>query len=408
MKNKLLPVVMLLSLAVLTACGGPTPQAATPSAQVPSATTAAPTTAPTEPATPTLQPTAPQGEPVGEPAPLPLTDLTLFSDGSGWATDRAGSRIYHTSDSGLNWQEVSPALAGSSVAYSTFLDGQTGWAVFSQIETSARLFATTDGGAHWTTADLDFPGGQLYFLDAQNGFMLASLGVGAGSEYVALYATQDGGASWEQRFSHTPGGAETSLPSGGIKNGLFFIDQNNGWVTGSAPISDSLYLYATTDGGTSWSQGSCSGLPTDAAGTYFEPLPPYALPDGTLILPVRALIGSSSTATLFCASQDNGASWSLRSTANFLAQATARSADGSLFAYDESHLFSSTDGALTWQDLSASLPTGYLILDVARVDALTARMVVTNEVSLDAAQNWIFESADGAETWQLLPAQIAE
>jgi hypothetical protein len=71
-------------------------------------------------------------------------------------------------------------------------------------------------------------------------------------------------------------------------------------------------------------------------------------------------------------------------------------------------LFSSIDGALTWQDLSASLPTGYLILDVARVDALTARMVVTNEVSLDVAQNWIFESADGAETWQLLPAQIAE
>ena len=47
------------------------------------------------------------------------------------------------------------------------------------------------------TSNTPFSRGDLRFLDEDNGWMIADLGVGAGSNAVAIYQTTDGGARWD-------------------------------------------------------------------------------------------------------------------------------------------------------------------------------------------------------------------
>ena len=78
------------------------------------------------------------------------------------------------------------------------------------------LYRTSDGGLSWTTYPVPFGGGALVFTDESNGWMMASLGVGAGSMGVSIYRTSDGGATWTQAYTNDPNlaNAGDSLPLG--------------------------------------------------------------------------------------------------------------------------------------------------------------------------------------------------
>jgi hypothetical protein len=74
----------------------------------------------------------------------------------------------------------------------------------------------------------------LTFLDVYNGWMLADLGVGAGSNMVAIFQTKDGGATWTQTYTNDPSApdASASLPLGGLKADLVPLNKQTAWVTG--------------------------------------------------------------------------------------------------------------------------------------------------------------------------------
>ncbi len=55
----------------------------------------------------------------------------------------------------------------------------------------------------------------------------------------ALFESADGGASWVQR--------DVPFSLGSPLNGIFFLDELNGWTWGNAN-------YRTTDGGTTWTE----------------------------------------------------------------------------------------------------------------------------------------------------------
>ena len=73
---------------------------------------------------------------------------------------------------------------------------------------------------------------------------------------VYLYQTSDGGATWMLKYANDPSQPNNTLPFSGHKNGMTFRDTSTGWVGGYVPSPGAVYLYKTTNGGTSWAQQS--------------------------------------------------------------------------------------------------------------------------------------------------------
>src|SRR5512138_785943 len=201
--------VLLIIALLLTSCGNNNPATESiPNPQI-KAIVSTNTPAPVE-----IQ--APQ---IKSPA---LVKLDMLSELNGWGVTE--TQIARTNDGGATWYDVTPAdvkETGSSV--DTFvLDNDHAWVqkpVFESFPNSGILYRTTDGGITWTNFTVPFSRGTLRFLDADHGWVLADLGVGAGSNAVAVYQTSDGGATWEQTFINDPNdtNATDSLPLGGLK-----------------------------------------------------------------------------------------------------------------------------------------------------------------------------------------------
>ena len=175
------------ALMLLVACGpGGTPSAAATAHPVSAGSAGAPTA-------------GTNGSPANAPG---LTGIWMVSAADGWATGPAG--IYHTSDGGRRWQDVTPAGVGLSSGHPAFL-GDAAWVFSAQ---ACSVFATTDGGAHWSHSAPLVPADagtlsrlqctlpvEMAFSNGQSGL----LGFGPPAMQMAmtaLYATTDGGTSW--------------------------------------------------------------------------------------------------------------------------------------------------------------------------------------------------------------------
>ncbi|MEJ2354082.1 MAG: hypothetical protein P8Y03_30265, partial [Anaerolineales bacterium] len=170
-------LLLILSLLVFTACIGLTPAA--PLTGLP--TRSAPTTAPASPSPAT---------------PLPYLNYLAMQDAkTGWALGEKA--VLRTTDGGGRWQEVSPdempepqyGLQGF------FMDAATAWLLVSASSgsNSGMLYCTSDAGDTWQATQVPFAGGDLQFMDAQNGWVMADRGVAAGPQAVDIYHTADGG-----------------------------------------------------------------------------------------------------------------------------------------------------------------------------------------------------------------------
>ena len=407
MNKHLFPSHVLLVLALVLAACAPkaTPEAALPESAYPAganALTAYPAKTPTSTAAPESSPTAPS-------AGIPLFSIRIFPDGKAWAANWNQTALYHTVDAGLTWTDVSPADAISGASggfYSFFLDGSTAWLSLPQFE-SSNLLHTTDAGATWTATALDFPAGNPQFLDSQNGFLLSRLDAGAGSEYVAIYQSADSGLSWEQHFRHEPGMADPSLPTGGQKSGFVFPNLNNGWVSGSEPINDFVYLFRSVDSGVNWVLQVIS-LPVDAIGAMFESLPPVFFSPAEAVLPLRAYLPDGEMRTMFYRSTDGGETWTFLNGVLPPANHFVFVDSENWWLLGESSLFRTRDGGTSWEDLSGALPSGFTPLNLDFTDANNGWMLVSPAGDLEQETNFLYRTADGGASWELLPAQIAQ
>ena len=87
----------------------------------------------------------------------------------------------------------------------------------------------------------------LAFLDSTHGWLLTSYGVAMGSESIEVFQTNDGGTSWKSTASTNSRQAiSNGLPITGDKNGLIFVNQKNGWLTGFSH-GDGIWLYSSWD-----------------------------------------------------------------------------------------------------------------------------------------------------------------
>jgi len=414
--NQTLLMALLLGL-LIGACNPQTPTSSptTPlDTSYPISGSSSPTdvTYPVE--TPTAEPTASPTSTPTTPTPsvgLPIYSLHMFADGSGWAFNSYQTALYHTTNGGLSWFTVYPSSSGALEAGSVdgfFLDGSIAWLSLSDYATeTSSILHTTDNGASWSETPLTFLGGTLFFLDSNTGFMLSRLGAGAGSEWVAVYATNDAGQIWEQRFTHTPGGEEPSLPAGGIKSGFAFLDPLNGWITGSEPVNDFVYLYRTTDGGTIWAHQPCDIADADPDAMY-NSFPPIFVSTTEGFLPLQTFLINGTPQTIVCKTTDGGKTWQSVSSAPVQGNVFDFTDAQHGWILGETALFRTRDGATTWDDLSSSLPAGYTALSLDFVDDQAGWLLVYDSSSDSLDHNLLFYSQNGGQTWSQLDARMGD
>lgn len=161
---------------------------------------------------------------------------------SGWAYGSSGT-IRMTSNGGITWNTQN---SGTSYYIETayFINSHEGWAAGGYGGSSGFVQHTTDGGANWTAQ-----------TPASSDMLLASCFASStkgvmGTLNSIVEKTTDGGGNWyfTQNLGHY------------WMSDIAFKDTLNGWLSaynywGSSPGDNGWgFIYATNDGGDSWSQ----------------------------------------------------------------------------------------------------------------------------------------------------------
>ncbi|MGB0805598.1 MAG: YCF48-related protein [Salibacteraceae bacterium] len=195
-----------------------------------------------------------------------------FTGGSNYTYNGKG-KVLKTQDNGLTWTEVySSTVSGTGIMSLHFTSVSNGFAGMM----NGDLITTNDGGANWTSTDIDPASNQgeidaLDFFDSQIGILNTST--------RSIYNTIDGGVSWTRTQTPIPDVLDVTFATAdsvfavgkrqeiyrsvnGGKNwtkiystnkldnynmGVDFLDAMNGIVT-----SEYGEAFITTDGGSNW------------------------------------------------------------------------------------------------------------------------------------------------------------
>jgi photosystem II stability/assembly factor-like uncharacterized protein len=243
------------------------------------------------------------------------------------------------------------------------------------------LFRTDDGGAHWSQSKLPSPDVELVqFIDPNNGWAVGAAR-NVQNPQVHLFQTRDAGVTW------------TLLPDPPPSANPFpiFLTQNEAWI--GSHDRDTAYVYATIDGGLTWSR-------------RYLPLSPGA---SDVFTDVRSLPDRGVEATEFSSQPaagppdmwttfDQGATW----TPVFVPPDTE--AVATIACQDASHcwvatgftLYKSIDGGRSW-NASGQVPVGLQIFSVS--DSRHAWAVIELGYGTGLAS-----TSDGGSTWK--PANV--
>ena len=381
---------LILCALILSSCNISVTSFPVPTAPAVKATELPPTPYPDTPAPPAIS--APLIE---SPA---LIDIHFFNELDGWGITE--TYIVRTNDGGITWYDVTPPdleEVGSTVE--TFiLDKDHAWVQkpdFNNFPNNGLLYHTADGGLTWSISSTPFSGGDLSFIDLNNGWMLADLGVGAGSNAVAVFQTIDGGATWTQTYTNDPNNPEAadSLPLGGLKSDLVPINMQTAWVGGVIYSPGTFYLYRTDDGGTSWAP---VGLQLPEGGENFElgidrdQMQFVSADAGFLVL----RMSGDSTQTAVYVTNDGGVTWTLTPTlipqagkSDFLSAQEAAIYNGEQF-------YVTRDAARTWTTVSPDIVFGDSFVTMDFVDPNSGWLV-----SAAADKHSLYRTHDGGATW---------
>lgn len=295
-------------------------------------------------------PTPSPSFPVKTVAAPQLSSFTMLTRLDGWALSE--NALLRTEDGGASWLDVTPIGLESGFGLSASLaclDARHAWLLIPlEYPVSGMLYRTTDGGQTWLVAPVPFSGGEMDFLDAERGWILADLGAGAGSQAVAVFRSADGGATWTQVYVNDPtvSGASDTLPLSGIKSGLGVLDFDHAWVGGSVPVDGVLYLYASADGGRSWTQQKVT-LPAgyESAQTVVNAPRFFGPQEGVFF----ATLYAEPMAVVFYVSHDGGRTWTATAPLAATGLYAIASATDFLVWDGGPSIHFSRDGGLTWE-----------------------------------------------------------
>ncbi len=317
----------------------------------------------------------------------------------GWALGE--NVLVRTEDGGATWGNATPpglaAGFGASASLAA-LDADHAWLLVAlDYPTSGMLYRTVNGGRTWTAVPVPFSGGDMEFLDASHGWIMADLGAGAGSQAVAIFQTSDGGATWTQVYVNDPtlSGASDTLPLSGIKSGLGLLDSQHAWVGGSVPMDGFVYLYASEDGGRTWAHQAVT-LPAgyETAQTVVNAPRFFAPQQGVF----AATLYTDEITILFYISTDGGRTWQPTSPLPVSGLVSIASATD-LWVWDGGpNMHFSPDGGRTWESRTT---------DVNLKDTLAAFQFVDADygwaLTLDlSGHSALYRTTDGGRHWTAL------
>jgi photosystem II stability/assembly factor-like uncharacterized protein len=388
-------VLLLLSI-FLSACGpdvNPFPQAVSPELVI-------------EP-TPTLEAAqtelAPQETPLPAAVEAPLIDspsilnIEMLNETDGWGVTE--EEIVRTNDGGVTWFNVTPAnLADAGyLVFTDFFDATHAWVQFPDMNkypNGGKLYRTTDGGITWEAFTTPFSGGSLHFIDPSNGWMMADLGVGAGSMAVSVFQTSDGGKTWQRVYTNDPNLADAgdSLPLGGIKNLILPLNTDTAWVGGVVYAPGETYLFRTDDAGKTWFNIKLA-LPEDIAQSELS------IQELVFLSPTEGLLAlrvSSETSQLVVyATSDGGNTWT-QLPVNFEGYGILEtpSANEMIF-YTADQFYVTKDAGKTVQQVTPDIKFGDSVIDMSFANSQTG-WLITSDASNEMT---LYKTTDGAATW---------
>ena len=387
-------LLLLASVLALSACKGtasPTDQPAEP-AEVPAETTEVPPT----PFPDTPSPVAIDAPIIEAPA---LVTIQFLNEMDGWGV--TDTQIVRTNDGGVTWYNVTPSTvteAGFSVKLFA-LDANHVWMQkpdFANYPNSGFLNRTTDGGMTWTTITVPFSISMLTFLDENNGWAMADLGAGAGSNAVAVYQTTDGGNNWIQTYVNDPNQPNVgdSLPRGGLKSDLIPLNMQTAYVTGVTYTTGVAYLYRTDDGGHTWAVVSLP-LPTGTENSQMsienDHMGFVSGNDG--FLSVR--VSGDTTQTAVYVTHDAGASWTLTpmlipgyGPVDFLSAQE-------MVIYNGAQFYVTRDAARTWSIIPPDIVFGESYNAMDFVNLISGWLITYGPTD----HRSFYRTTDGGATW---------
>lgn len=346
---------------------------------------------------PTLPPPTSNAPVVTSPS---LATVHMVDDHIGWGV--TDTTVVRTEDGGVTWHQVGPsgvASLGYSVS-SNFLDAQHGWVLVTDAKNplAGTMYRTSDGGANWTSASVPFGSGDMHFLDANKGWIMASLGAGAGSMGVAIFQTTDSGATWTQNYTNDPNqpNAGNSLPLGGLKDGVAPLDMQTAFVGGVIYTPGTIYLYKTSDGGHSWSQVTIQ-VPVGDEQADFETLGPTFVSAKDAYLPVSITSQFGALLAIY-ASHDGGSTWVL--TPKMVPQGGSMDfvspTDG--YIWNGKDFYVTHDGAQTWTIVTPDVAFGDTFAGMDFVSPTTG-FILTNDVT---GTRKLYKTTNSGTNWTQL------
>ena len=330
---------------------------------------------------PVVSPTGPVNS---SSTPVNIVQIKMLDDENGWGIGEIendlNSHILITSDGGQTWLDRTPLQAitpmqvegWSAIAY--FKSIQQAWVSFSPRQPQGApgllvVWYTVDGGLTWSKsqaldlsdiqADFEIPS-DLGFLDNQQGWIMVHLGVGMSHDYVAVFITGDGGKTWTRVLGENK---EPEL-MGCQKTGLAFTSGSIGWIIGNCPgLMPSLFIYKTVNSGTNWNAVDLP-VPEGKPAEYFS-----ESQIGCGIPSLNYATARNLVLILSCTNSTNNT--------------------------NQSWLYTSSDGGLTWFDYV--LPVAFGNLDMIN----SSQGYFVGSAQRDsAAGGEIYSTTDGGISWQ--------
>ena len=326
-----------------------------------------------------------------------IVNIEMLDEVYGWAITE--ERIIRTNDGGVTWYNVTPGnLADAGyLVHTSFLDATTAWVQFPDMNkypNGGKLYRTIDGGLTWETFTTPFSGGSLHFVDANNGWMMADLGVGAGSMAVSIFQTSDGGKTWNRTYTNDPNLAEASdtLPLGGIKNLILPLDAETAWVGGVVYAPGQTYLFRSDDGGKTWFNINLV-LPENTAESELS------LQDMVFITPTNGLLAlritSETPQTIVYITEDGGNTW-VQSPVAFEGYGILETPSASeMIFYTADQFYVTKDAGVNIQQISPEIKFGDSIIDMSFANSQTGWVITASPSN----ERTLYKTTDGGATW---------
>jgi photosystem II stability/assembly factor-like uncharacterized protein len=318
----------------------------------------------------------------------------MFSTSRGWGLTE--NQVLLTRDGGISWAQVPlPGVPYSPSINVIFIDADIAYfLVPAPSGQPGQMLATRDSGATWEITTTPFDNAYVHFSNDNIGFAMQTISLVDDVMPVVIYQTLDRGATWTEVFANAADQGEKNLPATGIKTGLAFIDSSQGFI-GLRDQINSVALYHAQDAGRNWEKQELP-LPDNLSTSYQSTiLPAYFIPanntDG--FLPVDFTTGDT-TVRVFYQTKDAGMTWQKgqaipEGTAYFFI-------DGQTgWAWGGQNLYSTTDGAETWQQSPVAFSRGEHASAINFVDTKNGWLVTRDTKNVVR----MYRTNDGGSTW---------